>query len=106
MNTPDIDPDAAFLPSSQPVLISCRRPGRRYLLTMGAILLAALGSGARAATPTDPNQAKAREIFERVISFETSEGHAQVPVMAEYLAGEFRAAGIPDADIHILPLGE
>src|SRR4029453_4979417 len=50
--------------------------------------------------------AEAREMFERVISFETSEGKGQVPAMAEYLAGELRAAGIPDADIHILPLGE
>jgi acetylornithine deacetylase/succinyl-diaminopimelate desuccinylase-like protein len=69
------------------------------------MLLASLGS-ARAATPTDPNQAKARAIFERVIAFETEEGMGQVPVMAEYLAGEFRAAGIPATDINILPVGE
>jgi len=72
----------------------------------GALLFAALGSTTYAATPTDPNQAKAREILERVISMQTSEGHGQVPVMAEYLAGELRAAGIPAADISILPLGE
>ena len=53
-----------------------------------------------------PNEAKAREIFARVIAFKTSVGLGQVPVMANYLAGEFRAAGIPDADIHIRPLGE
>jgi acetylornithine deacetylase/succinyl-diaminopimelate desuccinylase-like protein len=36
----------------------------------------------------------------------TSEGLGQVPKMAEYLAGQFRAAGFPDDDIHIVPLGE
>ena len=30
----------------------------------------------------------------------------QVPAMAEYLGSELRAAGIPEADIHIFPLGE
>ena len=38
-------------------------------------------------------EAKARAIFERVIAFKTSVGLAQVPAMAAYLAGEFRAAG-------------
>ena len=51
-------------------------------------------------------EAKARAILERVIAFKTSVGLAQVPAMAAYLAGEFRAAGFPDADIHIFPLGE
>lgn len=52
------------------------------------------------------HEAKAREIFGRVIGFKTSVGLGQVPAMAEYLAGEFRAAGFPEADIHIFPLGE
>ncbi len=33
----------------------------------------------------------------------TSKGNGQVPVMAEYLAGEFRAAGFPAADISVVP---
>jgi len=53
-----------------------------------------------------PNQAKARDIFQRVIAFKTSVGLGQVPALAEYLAGEFRAAGFAESDIHILPLGE
>jgi acetylornithine deacetylase/succinyl-diaminopimelate desuccinylase-like protein len=52
------------------------------------------------------DQAKAREIYSKLISFHTSKGMGQVPAMAEYLAGEFRRAGFADADIHILPLGE
>ena len=52
------------------------------------------------------NQAKAHEIFARLIAFKTEVGQGQVPVMAEYLAGEFKSAGFPAEDIHILPLGE
>ena len=53
-----------------------------------------------------PAEARAREIFARVIAFKTSIGLGQVPAMADYLAGEFRAAGFPASDIHLLPLGE
>ena len=53
-----------------------------------------------------PDELKAREIFQRVISFKTSVGLGQVPAMAKYLADEFRAAGFSEADIHVLPLGE
>lgn len=58
------------------------------------------------AAATDPHAAKAREIYSKVISYKTSAGLGQVPVMAAYLAGEFRSAGFPEADIHVLPLGE
>jgi acetylornithine deacetylase/succinyl-diaminopimelate desuccinylase-like protein len=51
-------------------------------------------------------RAEARQMFQDVIAFKTSEGFGQVPVMAEYLAARFRAAGFPPADIQILPLGE
>jgi acetylornithine deacetylase/succinyl-diaminopimelate desuccinylase-like protein len=47
--------------------------------------------------------AKARELFARVISMPTSKGNAQVPAMVEYLAGEFRAAGFPAADVVVVP---
>ena len=49
---------------------------------------------------------EAREIYAQVVAFKTSEGMAQVPIMASYLAGKLRSAGFPDEDIHILPLGE
>jgi acetylornithine deacetylase/succinyl-diaminopimelate desuccinylase-like protein len=58
------------------------------------------------AAGADVHAAKAREIYAKVISFPTSEGLGQVPAMAAYLAGEFRQAGFPESDIHILPLGE
>jgi acetylornithine deacetylase/succinyl-diaminopimelate desuccinylase-like protein len=58
------------------------------------------------AQPLTASDAKAREIFSKVIAYKTEVGQGQVPEMVKYLAGEFRAAGFPDADIHILPLGE
>jgi acetylornithine deacetylase/succinyl-diaminopimelate desuccinylase-like protein len=85
-------------------------PGIRRARACATLALAAtslvspLCSGA--APARSAHDAKAREILERVVSFETSEGKGQVPAMAKYLAGELRAAGFPDADIHILPLGE
>ena len=73
-----------------------------------AVLVASAcnAQGADASPRLTPNEAKAREIFQRVIAFKTSVGLGQVPAMAAYLAGEFRAAGFPEADIHIFPLGE
>ncbi len=53
-----------------------------------------------------PDELRAREIFARVIAFKTSIGFGQVPAMADYLAGEFRAAGFAGSDIHMLPLGD
>jgi acetylornithine deacetylase/succinyl-diaminopimelate desuccinylase-like protein len=50
-----------------------------------------------------PFDAKAREIFEKVISIPTSLGNHKVPEMAEYLAGEFRAAGFPAEDVTVTP---
>ena len=80
--------------------------GDRLLARLGAGLLCLLASCAHADVPADPYDAKAREIFERVIAFRTSDGFSQVPAMTEYLADEFRAAGFPEEDIHIVPLDE
>jgi acetylornithine deacetylase/succinyl-diaminopimelate desuccinylase-like protein len=73
-------------------------------------LLAASLAFAVAATAADPPaakqrpfDAKAREIFAKVISIPTSLGNRKVPEMAEYLAGEFRAAGFPAEDVTIVP---
>jgi acetylornithine deacetylase/succinyl-diaminopimelate desuccinylase-like protein len=64
-----------------------------------------------AATVADPQpsaeeRAEAREIYRRLVAFRTEAGQGQVPAMAAYLAGLFREAGFPEADIHVLPLGE
>jgi acetylornithine deacetylase/succinyl-diaminopimelate desuccinylase-like protein len=70
-------------------------------LALGVLLAAAATSAA--ATPMSPHDAKAREIYARLIAIPTQEGNAQVPALVEYLVGEFRAAGFPDEDIHVLP---
>jgi len=75
------------------------------LIVAGALLAVSAGSAATAAEQAKhgPFDAKAREIFEKVISIPTQLGNRKVPEMAAYLAGEFRAAGIPAEDITIVP---
>jgi len=75
------------------------------LIAAGTLLALAAGSATTAAerAARGPFDAKAREIFEKVISIPTSFGLGKVPEMAEYLAGEFRAAGFPADDVTIVP---
>jgi acetylornithine deacetylase/succinyl-diaminopimelate desuccinylase-like protein len=61
---------------------------------------------AHARAPATPHEAAAREIYEKIISFRTYEGSGKTPEMARYLADQFRKAGFPDSDIHIVPVGE
>jgi acetylornithine deacetylase/succinyl-diaminopimelate desuccinylase-like protein len=68
-----------------------------------ALLAPAVDAGTPVRTA---NEIKAREMFARAISIPTSEGLGKVPELANYLAGEFRQAGFPAADVHVLPLGE
>jgi len=49
---------------------------------------------------------KTLEIFTRIIGVETSKNLGNVPEVANYLASELRAAGFPDEDIEVVPLGE
>ena len=71
-----------------------------------AVLLSLAMAAPGHAAPPGKHEARAREIYSRLISYKTSAGLGQVPAMATYLVGEFRAAGFPEADIHLLPLGE
>ena len=75
-------------------------------------LLLALGSTAAVAAvdprtiPTQlpaPWQAKTRELFKQAIEIPSVRGRGEVPRVAKLLADQFRAAGIPDADIHFMP---
>jgi acetylornithine deacetylase/succinyl-diaminopimelate desuccinylase-like protein len=59
-----------------------------------------------ASDPQAANNARLRDIFSTVIGMQTSVGLGQVPKLAQYLAAQFRTAGFPESDIHILPLGE
>jgi len=78
---------------------------------MNQKLLAALAAaacissicGAAEQPGTRPSDRKAREILEKAVSIPTELGRNQVPVLAEYLAGEFRAAGFPAEDVKVIP---
>ena len=78
---------------------------------IAAALLACLSTAAVAATDPrtvpsklDPAwQAKTRELFKQVIEIPTVHNRGEVPRMANLLADRFRAAGIPDSDIKIMP---
>ena len=72
-------------------------------LALAAFALPGLAVADDALTPYD---AKAREIYAKIISIPTSAGLGKVPEEANYLAGELRKGGFPAKDIHVLPLGE
>jgi acetylornithine deacetylase/succinyl-diaminopimelate desuccinylase-like protein len=75
---------------------------RQFALLTAAMILAV--SATRAADrPLTAHDAKAREIYAKSISIPTQLGNAKMKEFAEYLAGEFRAAGFPAEDIHIVP---
>ena len=48
-------------------------------------------------------QAKTRALFKQAIEIPSVHNRGEVPRVAKLLADQFRAAGIPDADIHIMP---
>lgn len=49
---------------------------------------------------------KTLEIYTRIIEVESSKNLGNVPEIANYLAGELRAAGFPAEDVEVVPLGE
>lgn len=67
-------------------------------------VIVALSAGA--AEPVSDYKTQGRELFRQVIAFKTEVGQAQVPVMANFLADRFRAAGFPAEDVHVFPIGE
>src|SRR3954454_4792159 len=76
-----------------------------------ALFAAALSSAAVAAvdprtvpTQLPPEwQAKTRAVFKQAIEIPSVHNRGETPKVAKLLADQFRAAGIPDADIHIMP---
>lgn len=72
------------------------------------VLLVLAGMGAQAPPPGVPEtvRAEARDLYARAIGFKTSQGLGQVPALAAFLAEKLRSAGIPEGDIHVLPVGE
>jgi acetylornithine deacetylase/succinyl-diaminopimelate desuccinylase-like protein len=50
-----------------------------------------------------PWQVKTREVFKQAIEIPSVHNRGEVPRVAKLLADQFRAAGIPDSDIHFMP---
>ncbi|MEZ5995702.1 MAG: M20/M25/M40 family metallo-hydrolase [Hyphomonadaceae bacterium] len=71
----------------------------------GALLALALTDAAQAQAPSEAQRAQAREILRHAVEMDTSVEGQRVPELAAYLAGQFRAAGFPAEDVHVLPLG-
>jgi acetylornithine deacetylase/succinyl-diaminopimelate desuccinylase-like protein len=87
-------------------------PGERnFMRIVLGLMLACSATAAVAAvdprtvpTKLEPAwQAKAREVFKEAIEIPSVHNRGQVPKVAQLLASQFRAAGIPDADIHFMP---
>lgn len=76
----------------------------RNLLAATALLTLA-HSAASAAGPqlTSAQRETTHAVFEHVIDTPTVIGRHNVPQMAQYLADQFKAAGFPAADIHVMP---
>jgi acetylornithine deacetylase/succinyl-diaminopimelate desuccinylase-like protein len=78
---------------------------------LAAFALALCSSGCLAAV--DPRtlptqlppawQTKTRELFKQAIEIPSVHNRGEVPRVAKLLADQFRAAGIPEADIHFMP---
>lgn len=73
-------------------------------MTLGVAAIAVMA--APAAAQSTPSEAKAREIYARIIGFRTAEGHKQTPAMAAYLTEVLKAGGVPATDIATLTAGE
>jgi acetylornithine deacetylase/succinyl-diaminopimelate desuccinylase-like protein len=72
------------------------------LLTAGLLF-----SGLATAQDVDSEHArKTLEIYTRIIGVETAKNLGNVPEVADYLAGELIAAGFPEEDVEVVPLGE
>lgn len=67
------------------------------------LMLLALPAMAHATPQNDQWHAKARALLEHSVNVPTVAGRGRVPELAAYLADQYRAAGIPDADIKIMP---
>ena len=51
---------------------------------------------------TSPHQTRAREIFKQLVEINTTDSVGSTTVAAEAMAARFKAAGFPDADVHVL----
>ncbi|MGZ8282880.1 MAG: M20/M25/M40 family metallo-hydrolase, partial [Allosphingosinicella sp.] len=69
------------------------------LALLAASLLFTAATAIAQNLPADRWDTKAREIYARAITFQTVQGRNHSPQLAEYLAGEYRAAGFTDVQV-------
>jgi acetylornithine deacetylase/succinyl-diaminopimelate desuccinylase-like protein len=69
---------------------------------LAAVSATALGAPAKPEL-TAAQRAATHDMFEHVINIPTVIGRHHVPEEAQYVADQFKAAGFPEADIHVLP---
>ena len=89
---------------------------RRFAVLLACVSTAALSQPATAPVSSPPPaalanapklppkwEAKAREVYKTAVETPTVAGRHNVPTLAKYLAGQLKAAGWADSDIHVLP---
>ena len=76
----------------------------RKLVIFAATLLSLTTVAAE--EPNSEHARKTLEIYKHIIEVETSKNLGNVPEVANYLAGELIAAGIPKNDVEVVPVGE
>src|SRR4051794_5022317 len=75
-------------------------------ILLAAVSVAALISTASIAAPptlTPAQHDKTHAMFEHIVDIPTVIGRHRVPEEAQYVADQFKAAGFPEADIHVVP---
>jgi carboxypeptidase PM20D1 len=72
----------------------------KYLIALTAAMTAMFCG--TAAAQSAPHEAKARQVYARVISFRTAAGQKQTPAMVAYLVEVLKAGGVPETDIATL----
>ncbi len=77
---------------------------RKIIIVLSAFLLPSAVIAAEYAN--SEHAQKTLDIFTRIIAVETSKNLGNVPEVANYLADELIAAGIPKEDVEVLPVGE
>lgn len=78
----------------------------RHVIGAALTLLCISGIYAANQENTDPWHSKAEMMLEHAVNIPTVVGQNRVPELAQYLADQFRAAGIPDKDIQIIPYNQ
>jgi acetylornithine deacetylase/succinyl-diaminopimelate desuccinylase-like protein len=76
---------------------------RHLFATVALAALASTTADAAGPQLTTAQRDSAHAMFEHVINTPTVIGRHKVPEMAQYVADQFKAAGFPAADVHVMP---